>query len=427
MTQPEDHFELSEFGELGALLTAERPEVDTEFARKLDEWAAAGFPRGSRPSAQPQSAPAGGGGREGMRGLFDRLSAVPPRRILAPVAAFACLAVVASVSVSQVSTDSGNDPANSTIATEDTDSSAAVLGEAESAQSPAAEAAPGEGRAGAAQDTPEAPEADAAPSPAAPEAVQSDGGAPIGGSGAGATPPPPLTGTGAGEREIAQDVNLELSTEPEELRDVADGVLEVTDRHNGFVVSSNVSSSAATDGVGASGTARFELQIPALQLQATISELSELAHVSSRSDGSVDITGQFKSAERRIAQLSAERDRLLAEIQEAEKDDRRSILRARLDTIRAQLGGAQRDLARAEQRVDLVPVTVTVSTDEPADDGNWSLDEALDDTVDVLTTVAGILLLSAAVLLPLGLIALLVALAWRRGVTRKREQALDGE
>ncbi len=362
-----------------------------------------------------------------MRGFFDRLSAVPPRRILAPVGAFACLAVVASVSVSRISTDSGNDPANSTIAIEDIDSSAAGLGEAQSAQSPATEAAPGEGRAGAAQDT-EAPEADAAPSPAAPEAVQSDdGGVAIGGSGAGAAPPTPLTGTGAGEREIAQDVNLELSTEPEELRDVADGVLDVTDRHNGFVVSSNVSNSAATDGVEASGTARFELQIPAPQLQATISELSELAHVSSRSDGTVDVTGQFKGAERRIEQLSAERDRLLAEIQEAEKDERRSILRARLDTIRAQLGGAQRDLARAEQRVDLVPVTVTVSTDEPADDGNWSLDEALDDTVDVLTTVAGIILLSAAVLLPLGLIALLVALVWRRTVTRKREQALDGE
>ena len=417
MTQPEDRFESGEFGELGALLTAERPEVDAEFTRKLDEWAAAGFPHGSRPSAQAQPAAAGGGGREGIRGLFDRLSAVPPRRILAPVGAFACLAVVAAVSVSQVS-NSGDDivnlaeslsskPRQTTTVPSDDDANKIL---------PAQE--------GAATEAPEVPAA--TPAPSVTEDVVAPESADAGGNGFGVARGDAVVP--GQDREIAQDVNLELSTEPEELRDVADGVLEVTDRHNGFVVSSSVSSSdPTTDGAEASGTARFELQIPAAELQATISELSDLAHVSSRSDGTVDITGRFKSAERQIGELSAERDRLLAEIEEAQTDDRRSILRARLDTVRAQLDGAQRDLATAEQRVDLVPVTVTVSTDEPVDDGNWSLDEALDDTVDVLTTVAGILLVSAAVLLPLGLIALLAALVWRRGLSRRREQALDGE
>ena len=58
-------------------LREERPEVDEEFGRKLDEWAAAGFPRGG---------PAGGPGRRGLeragshRALRECVSGSPALR-----------------------------------------------------------------------------------------------------------------------------------------------------------------------------------------------------------------------------------------------------------------------------------------------------------------------------------------------------------
>ncbi len=89
--------------ELARMLREERPEVDSEFSRELDEWAAAGFPRGGwRPGADPVPvSPA--------RRLFDRLLATPPRRLIAPVGAVATLAVVVGVAVVQVTGTSDED------------------------------------------------------------------------------------------------------------------------------------------------------------------------------------------------------------------------------------------------------------------------------------------------------------------------------
>ena len=61
----------------------------------------------------------------------------------------------------------------------------------------------------------------------------------------------------------------------------------------------------------------------------------------------------------------------------------------------------------------------------PDNDGGWSLGDAADDALSVLKAVAGVLLISAAVLAPLALLAAAVtaiALAVRR---RRRERALD--
>src|SRR3712207_987012 len=82
-------------------LRAERPEVEPEFARKLDEWAAAGFPRSS---VDPRSEEARrrGGLIAQLDRAWERLRAVPPRRLLAPVGAAAILIAVAGAAVSQV-------------------------------------------------------------------------------------------------------------------------------------------------------------------------------------------------------------------------------------------------------------------------------------------------------------------------------------
>jgi hypothetical protein len=52
------------------------------------------------------------------------------------------------------------------------------------------------------------------------------------------------------------------------------------------------------------------------------------------------------------------------------------------------------------------------------------MEEAIEDIGDALSTAGGIALVSAAILLPIGLVIALVAFAWRRSVRRGRERAL---
>ena len=92
-------------------LRAERPEIDPEFARKLDDWAAAGFPRGGeldrRARGRAQTGFWGflGGAGDWLRRTRERITSVPPRRILAPAGAAATLIVVGAVAISQIGDD----------------------------------------------------------------------------------------------------------------------------------------------------------------------------------------------------------------------------------------------------------------------------------------------------------------------------------
>ena len=90
--------------ELPEGLREERPSIDAEFAAMLDERAA------GRLQARALAARAQ---------VFDRLRAVPPRRILAPAGAVATLLVVAGVSISTLGGENaptGPESASTTVA-----------------------------------------------------------------------------------------------------------------------------------------------------------------------------------------------------------------------------------------------------------------------------------------------------------------------
>src|SRR6476659_10184927 len=87
--------DLDDLAELARNARAEGPAPESDFAAKLDEWAAAGFPRDGRMSD-------GGEGEPGtaLGGLRERLGTVPPRRLLLPVGAAATVLVAAAVGIS---------------------------------------------------------------------------------------------------------------------------------------------------------------------------------------------------------------------------------------------------------------------------------------------------------------------------------------
>ena len=363
--------------ELAGALREERAEVDPAFAASLDDWAAAGFPRAQRPGAARR-----------VPSPWERLRATPPRKVLLPVGAAASLLVVVGIGISQLNTRpdepalSGGD-ASAPATTDDL------------------------GRAGGG-------EAQAVPGGAPGAAVKGELSL--------KDSAPPATASPGRDRKVAQTVDLALASEPEKVREVADDVNEVVNRYRGFVVTSSVQSGDAA----AAGGAQFDLRIPARNLQGALADLSELAHVRSRSEGTIDVTRDFTSAEDRIEEAAAARSKLLEQLDEADTAAGVAQIRAQLRNVNAQLEAARADLAAARQRVQLVPVTVSIVAEEGADsDGDWSIGDALDDAGRVLSTAAGVVVVAGAVLLPLALVGLLVALALRARNDRSRERALD--
>ena len=206
------------------------------------------------------------------------------------------------------------------------------------------------------------------------------------------------------------------------IEDVADGVIRVTDRHGGFVLSSSVSSGDESD-AGAS----FDLRIPTTRLDAAVADLSELAHVRSRTQGAQDVTAEFRSPRRRLADALAERRGLLRQLARADTPNETAAIRARLRAVNRRANRAQAVLRRLRERVGFAAVTVAVRPGAEGADGDdgWSLGDAARDALSVLGAVAGAAIVALAVAVPAGILTLLAWLAYRAIVRRRREQVLD--
>jgi Domain of unknown function (DUF4349) len=214
-----------------------------------------------------------------------------------------------------------------------------------------------------------------------------------------------------------QSASLGLSTDAGKLQDAADGVVQVTDRYDGFVDSSTVHAG------GANGHASFSLRIPTVHLQDALADLSDLGHVTSRDEGSTNVTGAYTDAGKAYRLARAKVDSLLEDLRNASSPSEAASIKQRLVAARDQLAAARAGLRGLKQRVALTPVSVEITAHG---DGNWSIGDAADDAVGVLEAIGGALLIALAVLVPL---AALCALGWlgaRELSRRRREAPLDG-
>ncbi|MDQ3758853.1 MAG: DUF4349 domain-containing protein, partial [Actinomycetota bacterium] len=143
----------------------------------------------------------------------------------------------------------------------------------------------------------------------------------------------------------------------------------------------------------------------------------------------VDITRIYVSAKDRLVGLRAERDNLAMRIREAATDAEVAALQAQLAGVNRQIADAKTELAQIANRAQLSTVTVTVTSDgsrpaEKEDDG-WSFGDAIGDAGRVLEVAAGVALISAAVLVPLAIIAGIAYLTLSAQNRRARERVLD--
>lgn len=380
---------------------AVRSEPDPAFSAALDEWAAAGFPRESRPrSAAPAPAP-----RRRLR--LPKLSVTSPavRRTLAFGGVTAAI-VLAVIGLAQYSGGGDDDDQGDSGATATEDIAAERREEATTSSS--ATTADSTGEAAPAGDSAAAPEATA-------DALD-------GRASAGATDGD--VGTYArsqSDRQVERDAQLKLAAPPEDVADVAGEAMDVTESFGGIVMSSRVT------GTAESARASLRLAIPSKNLGAALADLSDLAEVRSRSEQSDDITQPYTSAEEVLAGLEAQRQSILEQLAAADTAEQEEILQIRLDGLDDQIAETRSEfqqLARSARMADVQLEISSTSSDDEAD-GDWGIDDAIDEAGSVITTVAGILLIAAAVVVPLALVALAGLLIWRAARQKARERALD--
>ena len=398
----------AEVAEIALLLASDRPQVSPAFAESMDQKVERRFaPLGGKKRLFGAGTP---DKRRRWSGLWQGAGA-----IAAGVALIAAIAVVAG---------GGNGPSSGA-------SSSASEGVTSAASSSAGSTGPGSSAATTAAPAPRrtaaAPSGNgslnsAHSSPASGSAESATGSAAAGS--AASIPPsvqPPTTG-----RKVVQGAQLNLTTAPNRIDDVAQEIYNVVGQANGIVENSSV-----TQG-GPGGSANFRLSLPSSGLGQTMSQLSSLnyAQVVSRTDSSQDITDQYGAATRALADARALRTSLLKQLANATTTEQIDSLNAQIHDAEASISSDQATLNRLNHQVNYSEVYVTVQA-KPVPvpvshgGGGFTLRRAVHDAGRILTVGAGVALIAIAVLAPIGL---LVALLWWVGSTlkrRRREQVLD--
>jgi hypothetical protein len=238
-----------------------------------------------------------------------------------------------------------------------------------------------------------------------------------------AAPPSVARDVDGRQRQVERAAELELTAKPGDVQEVADGVVRATQAVGGYVARSEIAT--ADDGGGAT----FTLRVPASRLDEALRKLSALAHVGSLRQSSTDLTGPVSTAAERLSDVRAERKALLKALGRATTDQQIASLRARLRQNRSELAAAKGALQALRRRANLSTVAVTVAADSkakaPDEGGSWTPGDAVGDAGRVLEVAAGVLLIAAAGLVPIGLLAVLAWLSAKTIRRRRREAVLD--
>jgi hypothetical protein len=242
---------------------------------------------------------------------------------------------------------------------------------------------------------------------------------------------PPAAGVPAplanGRKQI-QSAQLQLTAPWRRIDQVAEELYRAVGELNGIVKSSQVNQSAANS------YANFELSIPTQNLQQAMTELSTLAyaHVVSRTDQTQDVNDQYLNEKRALADARALRTSLLKQLASATTTAQIDSMTARIHDAEASIASDEATLNALNGKLSYSSLSVQINAGDvifgpvaQPSSGGFTLGKAAHDAKRVLIVAAGVLLIALAVLVPLGLIALI---AWRIALSVRRsgrERALD--
>jgi hypothetical protein len=223
-----------------------------------------------------------------------------------------------------------------------------------------------------------------------------------------------------GVRRVERSAALTLAAPGSKLEDVANEIVSVVDRRHGFVLHSTV-----TTGSGGATGGSFELRVPSGSLQDTLSDLSGLADVRSRTQNADDITRPYNAVAGRLSEARAMRHSLLARLAKATTDVEAQALRRRIHLVSAQIRALTARFSALQNRARLATIDVTLVRERVHHaTGAGGVSGDFHDALHSLAVSFGIALRVLGVALPL---ALLAALGWLGAAAlkrRRREAAL---
>jgi hypothetical protein len=382
-----------ELEQLALTLADDRPTPDAAFTAALDERVRQGFPRMRGSETHPANP---------LRRLQEALAGLtvkrPPMALLGGVAS---LLLVLTIVVS-LSGGNGDEPGGgSTAALEEPQSSPDAGGGSAASDGGAADIPSGaielrhDGATGKAQRS----------LLAVPRTPRARGFAP-----------------GTRDRRIQRSASLTLATPGDELDRVAADITRVTERYRGYVLSSSL----ATGDEGVTTGGNFELRVPSARLQPALADLAKLGQVRARTQAGDDVTAAFVTTGDRLEAARAERRNLLQRLENADTDVEAESLRLQLDANAGEINRLRDRIRRLRISTDYANVSVALEArDGEASAPGDGLGGALDDALDSLGDSLELAIRAVGVLVPLALLATVLALASRAIVRRRRESALS--
>ncbi len=260
----------------------------------------------------------------------------------------------------------------------------------------------------------------AAPGGSSPQSLASGGGS-TPSVGLPAPAPSPLPAPG-GSRAVERQASISLLAPRGQVQTVVDGAIAATDRLGGVVASSNV-----TLGDQGGSQATLALVVPGAAVERTLAALSSLAHVSARSQDTLDITDATHAARQRLAESQAERVALLRQLGRATTPGQVASIHAQLGLVGGRIAGDEATLAGLVHRATTASVTVTITESaraSAAGGSGWAPTDALAAALDVLEVAFAILVIALAGLLPLAAVGAGVWYSARVLRRRRHDDAL---
>jgi len=214
--------------------------------------------------------------------------------------------------------------------------------------------------------------------------------------------------------------SITLAATPSAVQETADRVSRLAVSDGGFVQSSHVQ-------VQQPGTseANLDLSLPSAKLSGALASLGQLAPVRAESQSLQDITNTYDAARQRLSDVTAERQALLRALSRATSEGQIDSLRERISQNRGAIAQARSALQTVSQHASTAEVEVTVTGDARTASEGLTLHRGLHDAVRVLVVTLVILLIAAAILVPLALLLAALATARRMWLRYQRERALD--
>jgi len=214
--------------------------------------------------------------------------------------------------------------------------------------------------------------------------------------------------------------SITLAATSSDVQETADRVSRLAVSDGGFVQSSHVQ-------VQQTGTseANLDLSLPSAKLSAALASLGQLAPVRAENQSLQDITNTYDAARQRLSDATAERQALLKALARASSEGQIDSLRERLSQNRGTIARAKSAFQTVSQHASTAEVEVTVLGDAHAGSEGLTLHRGLHDASRVLVVGLVILLIAAAILVPLALMILAFAIAARALRRYRRERVLD--